>query len=416
MTNQTPLAERLRPQTLQDVLGQDHVLKNGGLSKLLASKTLVSMILWGPPGVGKTTIARLLSDAIDCEFISLSAIFTGVPDLKKILEEASKRKAAGQSTVLFVDEIHRFNKTQQDTFLPHIENGTIYLIGATTENPSFALNKALLSRCQTYALRSLRDKDLDTLFENTQRALGRPLNLPTEARDTLKHLSGGDGRSFLNMLEVLSFEEGEISKERMLEVVQRKSPAYDQTGTDHYNLLSALHKSLRGSDVNAALYWLNRLMRGGEDIQGLFRRLVRFAVEDIGMADPASVGVVTDAFKAFKIMGSPEGDLTLYHVVVYLATAPKSNSVYQAQKRIESAADQFETLPPPRHALNVPNSGYISDHDTPNGFSGLNFFPDHMPRQNFYKPIERGFEREIVKRLSYWENLRMTLRSPPRGS
>ncbi len=413
-----PLADRLRPQTLAEVVGQDHVLApEAPLGRMVAAKRLASLILWGPPGCGKTTIARLLADATGFYFEPVSAVASGVADLRKIFDAAAKRRVGGQNTLLFVDEVHRFNRAQQDVLLPYVEDGTVTLVGATTENPSFELNAALLSRCQVLVLNRLDDEALEKILKKVEAETGRAVPLTGEARTALKAMADGDGRYLISMAEeLLSVPEAKkLGPKELATFVQHRRPLYDKAQEGHYNLISALHKSLRGSDCDAALYWFARMIDGGEDPRYIARRLTRFASEDIGLADPQALPLAIAAWETYERMGSPEGELAIAELVIYLATAPKSNAAYAAMGSAMRAARQYGSLMPPKHILNAPtklmqeigySEGYEYDPDTPEGFSGQNYFPEEMKRQEFYHPFERGFEREIRKRLDYWADLR----------
>jgi putative ATPase len=415
-----PLADKLRPAKLSDVVGQDHLVgENGTLTRMLASGRIPSIILWGPPGTGKTTIARLLAGETGLVFEQMSAIFSGVADLKKAFEQARMRREQGRSTLLFVDEIHRFNKSQQDSFLPYVEDGTITLVGATTENPSFELNGALLSRTQVLVLNRLDEQSLGALIGRAEMFEKRPLPLDADARASLLSLADGDGRYFLNLVEEIfaSVPEGAepLNSESLSKAVSKRLPLYDKAADGHYNLVSALHKSVRGSDPDAALYYLARMLTAGEDPLFIARRLVRMANEDVGLADPEAVKQALAAKDVYDFLGSPEGELALAQATVYLATAPKSNALYKAFKSAMNAAKDTGSVAPPKIILNAPTklmkeqeygSGYQYDHDQPEAFSGQNYFPDSMGRQEFYKPVERGFEREVKKRLEYWDRLR----------
>ncbi|MGB5092333.1 MAG: replication-associated recombination protein A [Parvibaculum sp.] len=413
-----PLADRLRPRRIEDVVGQDHLLgPKGPLGRMIASGHLSSIILWGPPGTGKTTTARLLADRVGLYFEAISAIFSGVADLKKIFEMARARRETGKGTLLFVDEIHRFNRTQQDSFLPVMEDGTITLVGATTENPSFELNAALLSRAQVLVLNRLDDTALEELLVRAEEFTGRKLPLTDEARASLRAMADGDGRYALTLAEeVLDLKpEGLLGTGDLVTAVQRRAPLYDKGREGHYNLISALHKSVRGSDCDAALYWLARMLAGGEDPLYIVRRMVRMAVEDVGLADPDALHQALAAKEAYDFLGSPEGELAIAQALIYLATAPKSNAGYAAFGAAKRAARETGSLNPPAHILNAPTrlmkelgygAGYEYDHDTAEGFSGQDYFPDEMARTQFYQPVERGFEREITKRLAYWQKLR----------
>lgn len=412
-----PLADRMRPKTLEEVVGQDHVLApDAALGRMLASGRLASIVLWGPPGCGKTTIARLLAERTDLHFEPLSAVFSGVADLRKAFEAARERRIAGRGTLLFVDEIHRFNRAQQDGFLPYVEDGTVTLVGATTENPSFELNAALLSRCHVLVLKRLDDAALELLLARAEELEGRTLPLTDDARLALRAMADGDGRFLLNMAEELfALKDMTLDPAGLAKTVQRRAPIYDKAQEGHYNLISALHKSLRGSDVDAALYWLARMLAGGEDPLYIVRRLVRFASEDIGMAEPQALVQALAAWDTYERLGSPEGELTIAQAVAYLATAPKSNALYKALGEAKRSAKETGSLMPPMHILNAPTklmkdlgygAGYDYDHDAEDGFSGQNYFPDGMARRQFYRPVERGFERDIRKRLEYWQKLR----------
>jgi len=413
-----PLADRLRPVTLSQVSGQDHLVgPDGTLTRMLARGSLPSLILWGPPGVGKTTIARLLAAESGLHFVQLSAVFSGVADLKRVFEEARARRANGQITLLFVDEIHRFNRAQQDGFLPVVEDGTVVLVGATTENPSFALNGALLSRCQVLVLHRLNDAALEQLLERAEDDFGTGLRLTAEVRQALRAMADGDGRYLLNMAEQLeAVPEGEpLDAQALADLLARRAALYDRDREEHYNLISALHKSLRGSDVDAALYWFARMLAGGEDPRYIARRLARFASEDIGMADPQALPQTLAAWDAYERLGSPEGELALAQAVIYLGTAPKSNAAYLAIKAAQRSARETGSLMPPAHIVNAPTklmkslgygAGYNYDHEAEDAFSGQNYFPDGMPRARFYEPRDRGFERELAKRLEFWARLR----------
>jgi len=423
-----PLADRLRPKSLAEVVGQDHLLApDAPIGRMVSSRRLASIVLWGPPGTGKTTIARLLADATDLEFVALSAVFSGVADLRKIFDDARKRRGAGRGTLLFVDEIHRFNRAQQDAFLPYVEDGTVVLIGATTENPSFEINGALLSRCQVLVVRRLDDAALETLLTRAETFEGRALPLDPDARIALRAMADGDGRFLLNLAEELFArppDAAPLDPAMLASAIQRRAPLYDKDREGHYNLISALHKSMRGSDADASLYWLARMLAGGEEPLYIARRLVRFAVEDVGLADPNALVQAVAARDAYDFLGSPEGELALAQAVIYLATAPKSNAAYRAFGAATGAAKETGSLMPPMHILNAPTrlmaklgyaKGYAYDHATEEGFSGQNYFPDDMPRRVFYRPVERGFEREIAKRLEYWQRLRerRSAGSPP---
>ncbi|WP_299734778.1 replication-associated recombination protein A [uncultured Roseobacter sp.] len=413
-----PLADRLRPTRLDEVIGQDHILApEAPLGAMLAANTLSSLIFWGPPGVGKTTIARLLADASDRAFVQISAIFSGVSDLRKVFEAAKTRQRIGQGTLLFVDEIHRFNKAQQDGFLPHMEDGTIVLVGATTENPSFELNSALLSRSQVLVLRRLETEALNELMARAEEMLGKQLPLDADARSALVQMADGDGRALLNLVEQAStiVADAPLGPKELAARLQRRATQYDKSGDAHYNLISALHKAVRGSDPDAAMYWLARMLAGGEDPRFLARRITRMAVEDIGLADPQANRLCLDAWATYERLGSPEGELALGQAVLYLALAPKSNAAYVAYKQAMGLAKQTGSEPPPKHILNAPTtlmkeegygSGYAYDHDAEDGFSGQHYFPDDMERVSFYAPPDRGFEREMKKRLAYFEKLR----------
>ncbi len=415
---QRPLADQLRPKTLDEVMGQDHLLKGDGpLRRMVDSGKISSIIFWGPPGCGKTTLARLLAQHTDLQFEAISAVFSGVADLRKVFESAVHRRRMGRGTLLFVDEIHRFNKSQQDAFLPYVEDGTITLVGATTENPSFELNAALLSRSQVMVLNRLDDAALDELLKRAEKTLNRPLPLEPEARAALIAMADGDGRYILNLAEQVF----QLQRKGMLDVaglsklVQKRAPIYDKAAESHYNLISALHKSVRGSDADAALYWFCRMLDGGEDPRYIARRMVRMATEDIGLAEPTALQTCITAWETYERLGSPEGELALAQALIFLATAPKSNSAYMAYNAAREAAKSTGSLMPPKHILNAPTklmknigygAGYEYDHGTEEGFSGQNYFPDDMPRAHFYQPVERGFEREIKKRLEYWQKIR----------
>ncbi len=411
-----PLADRMRPQSFADVLGQEHLLAEGSLfANALKNHVFPSIIFWGSAGCGKTTMARLIASHADAIFVSLSAISSATADLRKVFERAEIDKQAGKRTLLLIDEIHRFNRAQQDLFLPYIENGTIILIGATTENPSFALNSALLSRCKVLILNRLSHEALLKMLTRAEEFIGKKLTLDAGARDMLCEIADGDGRYLLNMAEELFSVDAPLDAQALLQLINKRMPIYDKSGDGHYNLISALHKSLRGSDVDAALYWFSRMLDAGEDPLYILRRLVRFAVEDIGIADPNAVLQANAAREAYEFLGSPEGDLAIAQAVIYLATAPKSNAAYIAHKAALMDARKFGSLMPPKHILNAPTKlmkeagygkGYEYDHDAKDGFSGQNYFPEDMPRRNYYQPKEIGFEREIIKRLNYWENLR----------
>jgi putative ATPase len=418
-----PLADRLRPRRLEDVVGQEKVLsRDGPLGAMLAAGSLSSLILWGPPGVGKTTIARLLADETDLSFVQISAIFSGVPELRKVFEAAKIRRQNGRGgkaggTLLFVDEIHRFNKAQQDGFLPHMEDGTILLVGATTENPSFELNAALLSRAQVIVLERLGLADLERLGQRAEQEIGRALPLKAEAREALLEMADGDGRALINLIEQIAAwkTDAPLDREQLSQRLMRRAAKYDKSGDEHYNLISALHKSVRGSDPDAALYWFARMLEGGEDPRFLARRITRMAVEDIGLADPQAQEVCLQSWQTYERLGSPEGELALAQAVVYLALAPKSNAVYVAYKAARVAARETGSHSPPKHILNAPTrmmkdmgfgAGYAYDHEAEDGFSGQDYFPEGMKRPVWYLPPERGFERELKKRLDYFAKLR----------
>lgn len=414
----SPLADRLRPQSLDEVVGQQHLLgPEGPIGRMAAAHRLASMILWGPPGTGKTTIARLLAKAGGYEFQQISAVFSGVADLKKAFEQARVRRAAGQSTLLFVDEIHRFNRAQQDGFLPFVEEGIVTLVGATTENPSFELNGALLSRCQVFVLKRLGEDSLDQLLQRAEIAESRPLPIDAEARSTLVAMADGDGRYLLTLAETLFSigTDSPLNPTQLGQFLQKRRPAYDKDREEHYNLISALHKSVRGSDPDAALYWLARMLEGGEDPLFIARRLVRMASEDIGAADPLSLLLTTAAKDAYDFLGSPEGELALAQAVVHMASAPKSNAVYNAYKAARRAAKETGSLMPPAHILNAPTKlmkslgygdGYAYDHDVEGGVSGQNYFPDGMERRRFYEPKPIGAEAKARERLEAWGKVR----------
>jgi len=413
-----PLADRLRPQRIAEVIGQAHLLgPEAPLGVMLASGSLSSLILWGPPGVGKTTIARLLASETDLEFVQVSAIFTGVAELKKVFEAARLRRRMGRGTLLFVDEIHRFNKAQQDGFLPIMEDGTIVLVGATTENPSFELNAALLSRAQVLVLERLTPVDLELLAERAEADLGHKLPLTHAARTALIEMADGDGRALLNLIEQIAAWKAQapFTPEALAARLMKRALKYDKSGDEHYNLISALHKSVRGSDPDAALYWLARMLAGGEDPRYLARRIIRMAVEDIGLADPQAQAICLNAWQIYERLGSPEGELALAQAVIYLALAPKSNAGYVAYKAARADARRTGSEPPPKHILNAPTrlmraqgygAGYAYDHDAEDGFSGQNYFPEAMKRGVYYHPVERGFERDLKKRLAWFVQLR----------
>ncbi len=413
-----PLADRVRPQKIDEVVGQDHLLAaHEPIGRMLVSGRIASMILWGPPGVGKTTIARLIAGHADMEFVQLSAVFSGVADLRKAFEAAKTRRATGRGTLLFVDEIHRFNRAQQDGFLPYVEQGIVTLIGATTENPSFELNGALLSRAQVFVLKRLDEKALDELLVRAENSTGQKLPLTRDGRDALIAFADGDGRYLLNLAEEIFAlpAKKKLDGKAVARHLQTRAPAYDKNKEEHYNIISALHKSIRGSDPDAALYWLARMLAGGEDPLYIARRLIRMASEDIGLADPLALMIANEAMNTYRFLGSPEGELAIAHAVVHMATAPKSNAVYTAFKAATRAAKKTGSLMPPAHILNAPTKmmkdigygkGYTYDPDTPEGFSGQNYFPDGMEREQFYAPKGEGREREIKARLERWAALR----------
>lgn len=424
MSNETrPLADLMRPRTIDEVIGQTQLLgENGLVRRMVDNHKLSNLILWGPPGCGKTTIARALANSVDMDFVPMSAVFSGTADIKKAMETAKLNRNLGRNTLLFIDEIHRFNKTQQDTLLPYLEDGTVVFMGATTENPSFNLNNALLSRCHVGVLAGLSHDDLMELINRAEKFTDKKLPLNEDARNHLADISDGDARFLLNTIEYLinaNFKT-ELNPDALDSVIQKRAPLSDKSGDEHYNLISAVHKSLRASDTDAALYWTARMMTSGQDPMYLFRRLARFAMEDVGLADPNAMQMALSAWQLYERMGSPEGDLALTELVIYLGTAPKSIGNYRAQNAAYAAARATGSVPPPKNILNAPTklmknmgygAGYIYEPDTASGFSGQNCFPESMPRQKFYTPVERGFEREIKKRLDYWDTLREKINS-----
>ncbi len=425
MQNTTrPLADIMRPNIIDDVVGQASLLgENGIIRRMVDNHKLSNLLLWGPPGCGKTTIARALANSVDMDFVPLSAVFSGTADIKKTMEVAKTNAALGRSTLLFIDEIHRFNKTQQDTLLPYLEDGTVVFIGATTENPSFNLNNALLSRCHIGVLEPLKTPDLLELINRAEKFLGKKLPLDNDAKTHLAEISDGDARFLLNTVEYLISAKfkTELSATELDSVIQKRAPMSDKNGDEHYNLISAVHKSLRASDTDAALYWVARMMTAGQDPMYLFRRLTRFAMEDIGLADPHAMQLALTAWQVYERMGSPEGDLALTELVIYLGTAPKSISNYKAQSAAYAAARENGNLMPPKNILNAPTkmmknlgygAGYVYDPETKSGCSGQNCFPESMGRKKFYYPVERGFEREIKKRLEYWDSVREKTKHP----